>query len=175
MEATKGDPEEMMPVAEAAAQVGTMTERLAMLYLHFARTLVERLGEERGREIVGAAIASYGREIGERQRERVRALGMEPSCENYGAVSDLGRLAWTPEYMPTLALAGEERPVCPLAKYWIERDAADLGRLYCHVDQAKFAAFDPECECRHPQNVLDGDPRCEIVAKKRAEWGKTHR
>jgi hypothetical protein len=77
--------------------------------------------------------------------------------------------------MPTLTIQGGERPVCPMAKYWIEREAADLGRLYCHVDQAKFAAFDPECECRHPQNVLDGDARCEIVAKKRAEWAETDR
>ena len=61
-------------------------------------------------------------------------------------------------------------PVCPLAKHWIEKGAQRLGRLYCYVDQAKYATFDPECECRHLRNVLDGDDRCEIVARKRSEW-----
>ncbi len=162
-----------IPVSEAASQVLIMVERIAMVYYHFAQTLVNHLGEEKARELVTEAIASYGKEVGERQRERILAAGLEAECENYRAVPDLARLAWTPDYMPRLLINGEERPVCPLAKYWIDKGAADIGRLYCYVDQAKYAAFDPECECRHPRNVLDGDSECLIVAKKKSEWATT--
>jgi hypothetical protein len=55
----------------------------------------------------------------------------------------------------------------------MERGAESLGRLYCYVDQAKFAAFDPECECRHLKNVLDGDETCEVVARKRWQWDES--
>jgi len=79
-------------------------------------------------------------------------------------------LAWSPEGMPTLLRGGKEIRVCPLAKYWIDKGAAELGRLYCYVDQAKYSAFDPECECRHLANVLDGDDQCVVVAKKKREW-----
>lgn len=162
--------EETIPVAEALAQLQIALERVAMLHFHYATTLVAELGEERGREIAARAIAAYGREVGERQRERVAAAGYAPSCENYGVVPDLPRLAWRAENLPRVLVDGKERRVCPLAKYWLEKDAADLGRLYCRVDQAKYAAFDPECECRHLSNVLDGDDTCQTVAKKHGEW-----
>ncbi len=161
---------EVMPVDEARAQVLTMVERVAMVYYHFATTIIEELGEERGRELISRAIERYGREVGERHRRRVIQAGLEPSCENYKAVPDLARLAWSPESLPRVEVDGRQLRVCPLAKYWIEKGARDIGRLYCWVDQAKYRAFDPECECRHLQNVLDGDDCCKVVAKKRSEW-----
>jgi len=194
---------EVMPVGEAREQILTMVERVAMVHYHFATTIIEELGEEKGRELIARAIERYGREVGERHRAKVIAAGLEPSCENYRAVPDLAPLAWSPESLPWVVLDGlepscenyravpdlaplawspeslpwvvldgRERRVCPLAKYWIEKGARDIGRLYCRVDQAKYRAFDPKCECRHPQNVLDGDDVCLVVAKKRSEWQK---
>ncbi|MHB0871146.1 MAG: L-2-amino-thiazoline-4-carboxylic acid hydrolase [Chloroflexota bacterium] len=169
-----GKPEDIesrtIPKGEALEQILVTVERLAMLHYHFAATLVAELGEDRGRELVARAIASYGREVGERHRRRVIEAGFEPSCENFKAVSDLPTLAWSPEGMPVAPVNGERRRVCPMAKYWIEKGAEELGRLYCGVDQAKYVAFDPECECRHLKNVLDGDEQCQVVAKKRSEW-----
>ncbi len=98
------------------------------------------------------------------------AAGIAPSCDNYDKLPDLPRLAWSPENLPEAEVDGRRLPVCPLAKYWLESGDADLGRLYCAVDQAKYAAFDPECECRHLQNVLAGDDCCRPVAKKRLQW-----
>ncbi|MCL4532524.1 MAG: L-2-amino-thiazoline-4-carboxylic acid hydrolase [Chloroflexi bacterium] len=108
--------------------------------------------------------------MGERHRRRVIAAGIAPSCDNYDKLPDLPRLAWSPENLPEAEVDGRRLPVCPLAKYWLESGDADLGRLYCAVDQAKYAAFDPECECRHLQNVLAGDDCCRPVAKKRLQW-----
>lgn len=165
---------EMIPLADCLRQVLITVERLAMLHYHYAQTLIAELGDQRGKELIAKAIASYGREVGERHRQRVIEAGFEPSCENYNVVPDLPTLAWSPRGMPVLRSGDKERPVCPMAKYWIERGAEDLGRLYCYVDQAKFAAFDPECECRHTSNVLDGDDCCQLVAKKKADWDEPH-
>jgi len=170
MEDQAADRSESIPRAEALAQILTSVERLAMLYYHFANTLVAELGEEKGKELIRKAIESYGTEVGERQRRRVTAAGYAASCENYKVLPDLPALAWSQEGMPKLVRQGKEISICPLAKYWMEKGAADLGRLYCHVDQAKYSTFDPECECRHLENVLDGDERCLIVIKKKSEW-----
>jgi len=164
-----------MPTAEALEQIQVTVERLAMLYYHFAKAAVEELGEEQGKGLISRAIASYGQEVGERQRRKVGEAGYPLSCENFKAVSDLPTLAWSQEGMPTIVRDGREIKVCPLAKYWIEKGAVSLGRLYCHVDQAKYATFDPECECRHLANVLDGDDGCRVVAKKKAEWERMDR
>ena len=163
---------EVMPVGEAREQILTMVERVAMVHYHFATAIIRELGEEKGRRLIADAIDGYGREVGERHRDKVIAAGLAPNCENYRAVPDLARLAWSPESMPRMEINGQERPVCPLAKYWIEKGAREVGRLYCGVDQAKYRAFDPECECRHLQNVLDGDDGCQVVANKRSEWEK---
>jgi hypothetical protein len=161
-----------IPRAEALAQVLTSVERLAMLYYHFANTLIGELGEDKGKVLIREAIDAYGREVGERQRRRVTAAGYTASCENYKALPDLPSLAWSPEGMPKLVRQGKEFSICPLAKYWFEKGAADLGRLYCYVDQAKYSTFDPDSECRHVENVLDGDDRCSIVVKKKSEWAR---
>ena len=165
-------PEGRMPVSEARRQILTTVERLAMLYYHFADTLVRELGEERGTALIRKAIAAYGTEVGERQRLRVTQAGHAASCENYKTVADLPTLAWSPDGMPRIVRDGKEIAVCPLAKYWIEKGAAELGRLYCYVDQAKYSTFDPACECRHLDNVLDGDDCCSVVVKKKSEWAQ---
>jgi hypothetical protein len=161
-----------MPVSEALQQILTTAERLAMLYYHFASILVADLGKEKGEALIRKAIAAYGTEVGERQRSRVAAAGYALTYDNYKAIPDLPTLAWSPQGMPTTVREGKAIPVCPLAKYWIEKGAASLGRLYCSVDQAKFSTFDPACECRHLRNVLDGDDRCEVVVKKKSDWAE---
>jgi L-2-amino-thiazoline-4-carboxylic acid hydrolase-like protein len=171
--AASGSPS--MPVSEALQQILTTAERMAMLYYHFASTLVGELGDEKGKELIQKAIAAYGTEVGERQRARVAEAGKALTCENYKTVPDLPMLAWSPEGMPKLIRDGKEIAVCPLAKYWIEKGAADLGRLYCYVDQAKFSTFDPACECRHLKNVLEGDDCCVVAVKKRSDWAELDR
>jgi hypothetical protein len=41
-----------------------------------------------------------------------------------------------------------------------------LGRLYCYMDQSKYKAYNPELECVHVKNILDGDPYCELAVRK---------
>jgi len=54
---------------------------------------------------------------------------------------------------------------CYLADTWKELRVPEIGRLYCFVDQAKYESFNPELECVHTKNVLDGDPFCELAVR----------
>lgn len=149
---------------EARTQVQTLARRLAMLHYHYASVIIERMGEDEGRRLVAEAIRRYGTEVGARHRARIVAAGYEPSVENYGKLHDVPPLFNLP------ASAAGEGPACPVARYFREIGEEEIGRMYCYVDQAKYEAFDPECECRHSRNALDGDPACDIVAKKKRDW-----
>ena len=52
------------------------------------------------------------------------------------------------EYDITIAQKGEE--------------GLRLGRYYCWVDQAKYAAYGKGYRCLHDKNTMDGDDCCVI-------------
>ena len=54
----------MVPLEEAEEQVRRVCTRLALLHLSFAKTLVEELGEEKGKHLILKAIKDYGIRIG---------------------------------------------------------------------------------------------------------------
>ena len=62
--------EEVVTLADAKEQVRKVCERLAILHLAFSRTLVDELGEEKGRELVLKAIKNYGIRVGKRAQKR---------------------------------------------------------------------------------------------------------
>lgn len=157
--------DKLLTEAECARQVGLMARRTALLYYYFAQTLVDELGEQEGRRLIEKAVWAYGEHCGRAVREGVQALGLPPTQDNYNKVPDLPAYGWS--MGETVAPDGQVHPTatfCPLAAVWLEMgpEAASLGRLYCHVDQAKQHAYNPEEEYVHHQNVLDGDPCCEF-------------
>ncbi len=166
-----GPHQEKMISREVAEQdVIAMAGRLASLYQHFARVLLAELGEERAREIIGKVIKNYGEESGRNAGETVREMGLELSPDNFSKGSDLPALGWKAEKKQYSD--GRENikiTFCPLARYWIDHDFTELGRLYCYVDQAKYAAFNPELKCIHVKNVLEGDAFCELAVERREE------
>ena len=154
---------------EAEQQVVLLAKRCALLYQSFAEVLVEELGEDKGREIAARAIEKYGTRCGSQVRKGVEGQGLDLTLPNYFTVPDLPSMGWVTEQK---ALKDEELEVdvlyCPLAEHWLAEGKASLGRLYCYVDQAKFSAYNPEYQCVHRKNVLDGDDRCTFhVSKKK--------
>ena len=96
--------------------------------------------------------------------EKTLAKGFTPSFENYQ--EDLPTLGWNIEQM---VVEGEPRARvhdCNLAQVWMELGEPALGRLYCYMDQSKYKAYNPELECVHVKNILDGDPYCELAVRK---------
>ena len=78
-----GKGEQKVALADAREQVRRVCERLALLHYAFAKTLVDELGEEKGRQTAMNAIKLYSKMIGERVRDHVRTQDLEPSAENY--------------------------------------------------------------------------------------------
>jgi len=156
----------MIPLEEATQAVNDMTRRVALLYLSFARTLVDTFGEEQGRELIAKIMRDYGTRIGQATRKRVEALGLEPTPENFNRGSDLSPIGFN---AGTAMVDGEVRRRvygCVLAEVWREYGETELADLYCLVDPAKMEAYNPEYTMTHTRKVLWGDECCEMATRK---------
>jgi hypothetical protein len=157
--------EAVVAMDEARQAVQDMARRVGLLHICYARTLVDELGEEKGRELIGRAIWDYGTRIGQRTRERVMAQGLEPTVENFNQGSDLSPIGFEQR---KIVVEGEERHQslgCALADVWQEYGEEALGGLYCLVDPAKMQAYDPEWTMVHTKKIPNGDECCEIAVR----------
>jgi|WetSurMetagenome_2_1015567.scaffolds.fasta_scaffold113581_2 hypothetical protein len=160
---------EMITQEEATRQVLSIVNRMALLHYSFAKMLVKELGEKKGKDLTRKAIDFYGKQVGEQVKEKTLAKGLQNFRENYQ--EDLPMLGWNIE---GVVVDGEPRArihACNLAKVWNELGDPALGRLYCYMDQAKYAAYNPELECVHVKNTLDGDPYCELAIRTKKLGG----
>lgn len=158
-----------VPYDEARQAVLDMARRVALLHMSYARTLVDALGEERGRALIERAIRAYGARIGERTRARVEALGLEPEPHNFARGSDLSPLAFPSE---AVTVDGEQRSrswICVLAEIWREYGEEALGSLYCGVDPAKMEAYNPAWTMVHTHKIPNGGECCEMAVRRRDE------
>ncbi len=151
---------------EALVQVNKALRRAALIYHHFAETLVKELGTEKGLELIRKAVAAYGNQVGAEARKKALEKGLTLTPEHFE--SDLPDIAWK---MEEVTVDGEKRERvshCPLAAEWLAWGDPRKARLYCHVDQAKMKAFNPEYEYVHIKNLLDGDACCELAVRHTA-------
>ena len=70
---------ERVTLSEAREQVRRVCVRLALLHFSFAKTLVNELGEEKGKELILKSIKEYGTRIGEGARKAALSQGKETS------------------------------------------------------------------------------------------------
>jgi len=148
--------------------VWLMAKRMALLYMEMAKAIIERLGPDEGKKLIKEAVWKYGEICGRNVREKVLAKGLPLTAQNFSLVPDLPSKGWRGTESKDAEGKGEHRVTfCPLAVVWKENGVEQLGRLYCYVDQAKFHAYNPELECVHVKNVLDGDRYCVIDVRKR--------
>lgn len=170
--ADKSMPEkETIPIEEAKREVEMTARRIGLLYLSFARTLVDDLGEEEGKRLILKAIKYYGKKIGERTRKNVIDQGLDPVPENAAKGGDIPKFGML-ERTETVEVGGEKRMRgygCAMAKVWKEYGEEKLGRLYCYVDPAKYMTFNPEFKLVHSKALPDGDDYCELVIRPTTE------
>ena len=138
--------------------------RIAILYQHFAETLQKELGKDTAKELILKAIYAYGGQIGREAREKALARGLALTPENYP--DDLPTIGWTKTVEEADGETVAVVSVCPLASEWQDMDP-ELAALYCFVDQAKMQAYNPEFTYIHLGNILDGDPCCRLVVRKK--------
>jgi len=156
--------EEAVPKKEAMRQLKNMIPRTALLHYAFTQTLIEELGEKKGKALSLKAIKRYGGFVGQKARKKAEEKGLPFTRDNFQ--DDLPSLGW--HSREKVVVDGENRArvhTCYLAEAWKELGVPKIGRIYCFVDQAKYESFNPDLECVHTKNVLDGDPFCELAVR----------
>lgn len=165
--------EEVVSLKEAVEAVESTARRVALLHLAYARTLMDELGEKKGRELITKAIREFGVRIGEKTKQEVIAQGLKPTVENFGAgksyavprfgMSERGEITKTMDETRGRVYG------CTLAKVWKEYGEEKLGRLYCYVDPAKFMGYDLNYKQIHTKTVLDDNECCEMMMRRTTE------
>ena len=161
--------EKTVSLEEAKEQVRKVCIRLTLLHLSYAATLVEELGEEKGRQLIMRAIKDYGRRIGEQVKASVTAQGLQNEPVNYKEDLPLYGMYDGTELVE---VNGEKRIRvygCVMGKLWNKLGKGKLGRLYCYVDPAKYMAFNPNFKLIHTKAVTEGDEYCELVVRPTTE------
>jgi len=164
---------EPIPFEEAKKAVEATSRRIALLHLSYAKTLVDELGEKKGRELILKAIKDYGVRVGEKTKKEVLDKGLEPAPQHFSkgehfAVPSFGMH----EKHETLKVKGEPRVrvyTCALGEVWKEYGEEKLGRLYCYVDPAKYMAYNPNYKLVHIKALPDGDDYCELTVRPTTE------
>ena len=157
---------EMISKDEALSQLKSMITRTALIHYAFTKTIIDEMGKEKGKELAKKAISLYGEMVGKKVREKTLAKGLPALPENFQ--DDLPALGWASR--EKVVVEGEKRArvhTCYLAEAWKDLGVPEIGRLYCFVDQSKYEAYNPELECVHTKNVLDGDPYCELAVRSK--------
>ena len=152
----------VVPLEEAKQQVRIAMTRAALLHLAYSKTLVEELGEQRGKELALRAIMEYGRRVGERVK---RGL---PDLPKYGVIEreEGGGTGnkWFENYRAY---------DCVFANTFKEYGELDLGSLYCYVDPAKSMAADSDHKLIHGKCAACGDDYCTFEVLPTTEQERT--
>ena len=159
---------ENITTQEAREQVVLGVQRTAMLYQSFAETLLKKFGREEAEKLILEAIHDFGKSCGERVQKGVKEKNLECTLTNYFQIPDLPKLGW--DLISETVEKDKELKVdvsyCPLAEQWLQDMDPKLARLYCYVDQAKFSSYNPDIQCTHTNNMLDGDEKCTLLIQK---------
>ena len=140
-------PEKMVPLSEAENEVKVVTQRLALLHLAYAKTLVEEFGWERGKQLVLDSIKMYGVYVADRTKRGHQGLPKYGFWERREGKPDL----------------------CELGKVMIEMGEPELGALYCLIDPAKTIAANPAKKMIHTKCMILGDDCCGFATVPTSE------
>ncbi len=164
----------MIPLDEAVKEAEMASRRIGLLHLAYAKTLVAELGKEEGKKMALKAIETYGKMIGEKTKQEVEKMGMEPIPQNFGAGDsrDLprigmheGRQVKEEDGKRVITTRG-----CALAKVWREYDEEELGGWYCYVDPAKYMYYNPNYKLIHKEAMpFSGGDACEFAVEETSE------
>ncbi len=167
----------MIPLEKAEKEVDLAARRIGMLHLAFARTLVEKLGEKKGEEMILSAIKRYGKMVGEKTKESVLAEDWELKPENFGQ----GSSRTLPKFgnCESAEILSKENGKkkskvcgCSMGKVWRELDEEKLGRLYCYVDIAKYMYYNPDYKLIHHQTMPESGKDCCLFEVKETSEGE---
>ncbi len=122
---------------EITIETRRLAKQLAMVYYHFAKSIVEEMGETKGTIFVKKVLKNIAVERGQAMRAEAKRMNLPFTQETMWKVNDL------PKY--TFPAKGHEGEVCcPYADFWKDKGALGkkLGLLWCNIiDPWKVRAF----------------------------------
>ena len=133
--------EKTVPLVEAENEVKVVTQRLALLHLAYAKTLVEEFGWSKGKQLILNSIKRYGEYVADRTSKGKQGLPKYGFWERREGKPDL----------------------CELGKVMIDMGEPELGSLYCLIDPAKTMAADPKKKMIHTKCMILGDEECQFA------------
>ena len=151
------------PNNEIVHEVRKACRQFAMQYFHFCKTLVEEFGIEKATPLIQKAVFELSLDRSEQMRTKAQSLGLDPSFENFGKVSDLPFIGWK-GWDPSL---GGVR--CPYAEVWLTYYDKypwfkSLAPLYCDViDTTNIENYSQSHSHRITKNLVKGDEACERI------------
>jgi hypothetical protein len=156
--------EKRVPLTEAATQVRIMANRLALMHLAYAKTLMAELGEDQAKKTILKAIMAYGRMVGERNRAGLQDLPFYGLHDHY---SYHGKAFVDTRELPvdsdeTLDWQAYQVHGCALSEVFKEYGETELGCLYCFVDAAKSMATGNPDKLIHTACEVTGDSSCRF-------------
>lgn len=136
----------MISREEALKAIEGALSRIALLHVSFSNTIIDELGEEKGKDLITKSIIEYSRRIVEREKKGLQNLA------ELGLYEEKGMTKEGLDYVKG----------CALAKVFKEQDAMDVGHLYCYVDPAQLMAWDPDAKLIHVTSESCGDDNCTM-------------
>jgi len=139
-----------------------MAKLMAVLYYCLSKEILDCLGKEEGKRVVGKAIREFAGIRLANMYEEAEERGLRPlGLEAYLEVRDMPSTGW--EKVPGKPFSFA---YCPLEDTWrkMGEQGLELGALYCDIDYDLFAGFG--LELVRPACRITGQQECEFVLRR---------
>lgn len=146
---------------------GSLTARHhAMLFALISRSVIERIGVERGEELVRRVVRQYGEERGGRMALAALDDGQILSMASFLAYGEW-RVGPDEEASERHVVGADVRSLvrrCPWHETWEAGDLMQYGRYYClEIDAALVRGFNPALRLSVNRTLPNDGESCEFV------------
>jgi hypothetical protein len=141
-------------------------------YYFMAKTMIEELGPEKGKELFLKQIYKMGNHMGKQNRKYVTSQGKENNIEEWfgPSLSELSVYSFAWEQTKREVSrdeAGVEWSVCPIAEGFkkLGSEGIEIGEWFCdNIDNASVQGYNPKYECVR-ESSLHKDGVCRLHFK----------
>lgn len=152
----------MAKIRSTDEPVGRMAKLMAELYYFMAKEMIERLGEEKGKEAIRASVTKFGKARLESMYEEARERSLDINIETYKIVRDMPGISW--EKDPNNP---DDITYCPMQDMWAGLNAQEIGAIYCEIDYVLYGGFNTELE--RPLCKTENHDRCRFIVKPKED------
>lgn len=148
----------MSKIRSTDEPVGRMAKLMAGLYYFMAKEMIDKLGDEKGKESIRNAVTKFGESRANEMFEEARQRGLDINLDTYLKVRDMPAVSWERDINNP-----NDITYCPMHDMWEQLGANEIGALYCEIDSVLYKAFNAQFE--RPLCKTSGDSCCRFLVK----------